>query len=65
MSQGCIVHVHLQNGIVYEGILKAISPHLDIALQIAHVKNKVHVNVYYMYMYMKLMVIALHVIAFF
>ena len=39
--QGCVVDVHLQSGLVYEGILRAVSPQLDVVLEVAHIKNKV------------------------
>ena len=50
--QGCVVEVKMQSGVVYEGILRAISPHMDIALKVAHDKSKVLVlylyTVYFM-----------------
>lgn len=41
MFQGCVVEVKMQSGVVYEGILRAISPYMDIALKVAHDKSKV------------------------
>ena len=40
VAQGCVVDVHLQSGLVYEGILRTVSPHLDVALEVAHIKEK-------------------------
>ena len=40
-TQGCVVEVQMQNGVVYEGVLRAISPNMEIALSVAHVKGQV------------------------
>ncbi|XP_041348200.1 ataxin-2-like protein isoform X2 [Gigantopelta aegis] len=33
---GCVVHVQVKNGSVYEGIFKTISPDMDVVLEMAH-----------------------------
>jgi small nuclear ribonucleoprotein (snRNP)-like protein len=35
---GCVVEVQMTSGKVYEGILRAISPNMEISLNVAHVK---------------------------
>ena len=36
---GCVVEVHLRSGKVYEGILRAVSPSMDMVLEAAHIKS--------------------------
>lgn len=43
LSQGCVVDVQLQSGLVYEGILRTVSPQMDIVLEVAHIKTSVSV----------------------
>jgi len=40
---GCVVDVQLQSGLVYEGILRTVSPQMDIVLEVAHIKTSVSV----------------------
>lgn len=53
--QGCVVEVQMQTGEVYEGVLRAISPNMEIALSVVHVKGQVcHVSVWQGRMYLVL-----------
>ena len=36
--QGCVVDVQMQSGAAYQGVLKAVSPQLSVALALAHNK---------------------------
>lgn len=38
--QGCVVDVQMQSGVSYQGVLKAVSPQLSVALELAHNKAK-------------------------
>ncbi len=36
-----MVEVNTTSGVVYEGVLRAVSPNMDIVLSVAHDKSKV------------------------
>ena len=52
LLQGCEVEVQLKEGEVYEGVLRTISPNMEISLSVVHFKGKVQVYSLYVCMYM-------------